>query len=119
MTDSSGHVIGNGNGYYTTDSAGTILISGLVPGATVVAKETRTKDGYVLDDTPQTVKIKANETVTLEFRDQPAGELVILKEDSLTGKPLAGVTFKVTTAAGEFVPDESGKNQQQRYLSHR
>ena len=109
VTDSSGHVIGNGNGYYTTDSAGTILISGLVPGATVVAKETRTKDGYVLDDTPQTVKIKANETVTLEFRDQPAGELVILKEDSLTGKPLAGVTFKVTTAAGEFVPDESGK----------
>ena len=29
------------------------------------------KPGYVLDDTPQTVKVKAGETVTLEFRNQP------------------------------------------------
>ena len=109
VTDSSGHVVGNSNGYYTTDSAGTILIDNLTPGDTLVVKESRAKDGYLLDDTPQTVKIKANETVSLEFLNQPAGSLVVLKRSSLTGEPLMGVTFKITTSTGEFVPDENGK----------
>lgn len=47
----------------------------------------------------QTAKIKANKVVTLEFLNQPAGSLVIVKRDSLIGKPLEGVTFKVT---GQF-----------------
>lgn len=109
VTDSDGGVIGSANGKFVTDSAGTIRIDGLTPGMTVIAKETRAKDGYLLDDAPQTAKIKANETVTLEFRNQPAGSLVIIKRDSLTGKPLQGVTFKVATSSGEFVPDENGK----------
>ena len=75
---------------------------------TVIAKETRQRPNYVLDDTPQTAKIKAGETVTLEFRNQPAGKLIVLKKDSRTGKPLEGATFKITTATGEFVPDENG-----------
>ena len=37
-----------------------------------------------------------------------AGSLVIDKRDSLTGEPLEGVTFKVTTSTGEYVPDENG-----------
>ena len=40
--------------------------------------------------------------------NQPAGKLIVLKKDSLTGKPLEGATFKITTATGEFVPDENG-----------
>ena len=44
---------------------------------TVIAKETRQRPNYVLDDTPQTAKIKAGETVTLEFRNQPAGKLIV------------------------------------------
>ena len=109
VTDSSGGVIGSSNGKYTTDSAGTVRVDGLTPGMTVITKEIRAKEGYLLDDTPQTVKIKANETVTLEFLNQPAGSLVIVKRDTLTGKPLEGVTFKVTTSTGEFVPDENGR----------
>ncbi len=38
-----------------------------------------------------------------------AGTLVIDKRDSLTGKPLQGVTFKVATSTGEFVPAENGQ----------
>lgn len=109
ITLSDGTVVGNGNGKYVTDSEGSILISGLEPGVTVVAKETRAKDGYLLDDTPQTVKVKSGETVTLEFRNQPTGGLVIVKKDSVSGKPLEGVTFKVTTSTGEFVADKDGK----------
>ena len=54
VTESDGTVVGDGNGYFTTDSAGTILIEGIEPGTTLVVKETRAKEGFLLDDTPQT-----------------------------------------------------------------
>ena len=79
VTESNGTVVGDSNGYFTTDSAGTILIEGIDPGTTLVAKETIAKEGYLLDDTPQTAEIKAGQTVTLEFRNQPKGSLVINK----------------------------------------
>ena len=108
VTDSDGAVVGNGNGKFTTDYAGSILINNLEPGKTVVAKETRTVSGYVLDDAPQTVKIKANETVTLEFRNAPKGTLIVQKIDSATGEPLTGAEFKITTADGELTADNEG-----------
>jgi len=75
-----------------------------------VVKETRTKDNtYILDDTPQTTRIKAGKTVTLEFRNQPKGNLIINKLDSVTGEPLKGVTFKITYADGSYVDAEGGK----------
>ena len=82
VTRSDGTVIGNSNGTFTTDSAGTILIHDLDPNTTVVIKEIRAKDGYLLDETPQTIKIKSGETVTAEFRNQPLGGLRIVKLDS-------------------------------------
>ena len=108
VTDSDGAVVGNSNGFYTTDFAGSILIPNLEPGKTIVAKETRTVSGYVLDDAPQTIKIKANETVSLEFRNQPKGTLIIQKIDSATGEPLTGAEFKITAANGELTPDNEG-----------
>ncbi len=108
VTDSSGTVLGNANGYYVTDSAGTILIDGIAPGTTLIAKETRAKDGYVLDDTPQTAYIKAGQTVTLEFRNAPKGGLIVQKYDSITKEPLTGAQFKITTSSGELVPDNQG-----------
>ena len=74
ITDSDGSVIGNANGKYVTDSAGTIRIDGLTPGMTVIAREVRAKDGYILDDTPQSIKIKRNSVMTLEFRNQPSSK---------------------------------------------
>jgi len=32
----------------------------------------RAKDGYILDDTPQSIEIKRNSVMTLEFRNQPS-----------------------------------------------
>ncbi len=109
VTAADGTYIGPGNGKYTTDSAGTILIHGLTPGTSVVVRETRAKNGYLLDDAPQTATIKAGSTAELEFLNQPAGTLIVEKRDSLTNEPLAGVEFKITTASGEFVPDADGK----------
>ena len=109
VTDSDGNFIGNANGKFITDSAGTFTITDIAPGTTLIIKETRAKDGYLLDDTPQTVKVKSNDMITLEFRNQPLGGLRIIKLDSVTKKPLEGVQFRITNSDGSFVADEGGK----------
>ena len=108
VTDSDGNLIGNANGKYVTDSAGTFTITDIAPGTTLIIKETRAKDGYLLDDTPQTVKVKSNEVVTVEFRNAPKGNLIIVKQDSVTKEPLEGVEFKITYADGSYVDAEGG-----------
>ena len=108
VTDSDGNLIGNSNGKFVTDSAGTFTITDIAPGTTLVIKETRAKAGYILDDTPQTVKVKSNEVVTVEFRNAPKGNLIIVKQDSVTKEPLEGVEFKVTYADGSYVDAEGG-----------
>ena len=110
VTESDGTVVGDSNGYFTTDSAGTILIEGIDPGTTLVVKETRAKDGFILDDTPQTAQIQAGQTVTLEFRNQPTGQLIIHKLSGNDKKtPLEGVQFKITYSDGSFVDADSGQ----------
>ena len=110
LTDSSGNFIGTNNGRYVTNSAGEILVEGLTPGTTVVAREVRAKPGYLLDDSPRYALIRSGETVGLEFRNAPAGNLVIVKRSrSGTHEPLEGVEFKITYADGAYVPDENGQ----------
>lgn len=108
VTTSDGAVVGTANGKFITDAQGSILISNLEPGLSVVVKETIAKDGYLLDDTPQTIKIIAGETVSLEFRNQPKGSLVVVKKDSVSRVVLKDATFKITYADGSFVPDANG-----------
>ena len=111
VTTSDGTVIGNQGGEFTTNSQGTVLISGLEPDSTVIVTEVRTKEGYILDDTPQTAKIKAGETVTLEFRNQPKkeGQLLIRKVCSVNPSvTLPGAEFKITYADGTLVGNSNG-----------
>ena len=109
VTNSDGAVVGNSNGYFTTDSAGTILVSDIMPGSTLVVKETRTRPGYILDDVPQTVKIESNETKTLEFRNQPTGSLLIRKVCSVNPSvTLANAEFKVAYSDGSLIGDSNG-----------
>ena len=108
VTDSDGNLIGNANGKFVTDSAGTFSITDIAPGTTLIIKETRAKEGYLLDDTPQTVKVKSNEVTTVEFRNQPKGNLIIVKQDSITKEPLEGVQFKIVYADGSYVDAEGG-----------
>ena len=104
VTTADGSVVGDANGKCITDSAGTFTITDIVPGTTLVVKETRARDGYLLDDAPQTATIKAGQTVTLEFRNQPQGSLIINKLSSADKKtPLEGVLFQITYSDGSFV----------------
>ena len=109
VTKSDGSVVGDANGKFVTDSTGTFLVEGVEPGTTLVIKETRAKLGYLLDDTPQTVQVKEGQTVTVEFRNQPLGNLIIHKLSSKDKTPLEGVQFKITYADGSCLPDEGGK----------
>ncbi len=95
-----GALIGDSNGIYRTDEAGEIRITGLTPGKSVVVTETRAPAGFILDTQSQTVQIKEGRTVSLTFKNQPKGAIIIQKRDSATGQPLPGAEFRVTTAAG-------------------
>lgn len=104
VTTADGTVVGDANGKYVTDSAGTFTITDIVPGTTLVVKETRARGGYLLDDASQTATVKAGQTVTLEFRNQPQGSLIINKLSSADKKtPLEGVLFQITYSDGSFV----------------
>ena len=110
ITDSHGTMLGDANGKFVTDSAGTILVSNIDPGTTIVARETRAKENYILDDVPQTATIKAGQTVSLEFRNQPKGSVTLYKFSSADRKtPLEGVGFKITYADGKVVDNIGGK----------
>ena len=108
VTDTNGNYIGNANGKFVTDSTGTFIVACVAPDTALVIKEVRAKEGYILDDTPQTAKVKSNEIVTVEFRNQPKGSLIVVKQDSVTKAPLEGVQFKIVYANGSYVDAEDG-----------
>lgn len=95
-----GTLIGDSNGIYRTDENGEIRIEGLKPGKSVVVTETAAPPGYLIDTQSQTIQIKEGRTVSLTFKNQPKGSLIIQKRDRATGQPLPGAEFRVTTAAG-------------------
>lgn len=110
VTTSDGAVVGDNNGKFVTDSAGSFLVENVAPGTSLVVKETRAKPGYLLDDVPQTVQVKAGQTVTLEFRNKPLGNLVIEKwgRNGTKTVPLEGVKFEIKYADGRYVDDGGG-----------
>ena len=109
VTDAEGRAIGTNNGRYTSDRNGLVTITGLQPGQTLVISEEKAPAGYVRDTTPKTIVIKAGTPNSVIFENAPVGCLIINKLSTDRKTPLKGVTFKITTATGEFVPDENGK----------
>ncbi len=100
ITYADGTLIGDNNGIFRTDENGEILVEGLSPGKSVVVTEIQAPPGFIIDTQSQTIQIKEGRTVSLTFKNQPKGELIIQKRDSATGQPLAGAEFRVTTAVG-------------------
>lgn len=111
VTESDGTLVGDANGKFVTDSAGSFLVENVAPGTTLVVKEVRAKAGYLLDDTPQTATIQTGQTVSLEFRNQPLGNLIVEKlgRDGNKTTPLEGVKFEIKYANGQYVDTAGGK----------
>ena len=100
VTYADGTFIGDGNGIYITDENGEIRIEGLKPGKSVIVTEVKAPPGFIIDSQSQAIQIKEGRAVSLTFKNQPKGAIIIQKRDSATGKPLPGAEFRVTTAAG-------------------
>ena len=102
---SGGTVIGE----YITSANGTIVINRLKAG-TYVIEEIKAPAGYIISDAPETVYISGAEqdVVTVTFENKKDGGLIIRKLDSVTGEPLAGAEFTVTTSDGKFVGTDGG-----------
>ena len=102
VTKDDGSVAGNANGRYRTDRNGTIHIYGL-PTDTYVVTEIEAPDGYTLDSTPQTIKLKSGETHELTFYNESIGGIRITKLDEETRQPIRNVEFEVEYMNGRRV----------------
>ena len=100
ITYADGTLIGDSNGIYRTDENGEIRIPGLKPGKSIIAAEVKAPPGFIVDTQSQTIQIKEGRTVTLTFKNQPPGKLIVQKRDSISGQPLPGAQFRITTAGG-------------------
>ena len=65
ITTDDGTVVGNANGRYTTDRNGQIHLTGLATD-TYIVTEVTAPEGYSLDTTPQTIKLKSGETQQIQ-----------------------------------------------------
>ncbi len=107
ITYADGGAVGPDDGIYFTDKSGDITLTGLEPGMTVIAREVKTLDGFVLDGTPQDIQIKGG-VQQLTFWNKRAGTLVIEKKDSVSGAFISGAQFQLTYANGGFVDNNNG-----------
>jgi uncharacterized surface anchored protein len=109
VTYSSGEIIGPNGGEYVTDASGLIQIDeDLTVGATVVVREIKAPEGYILDTTEKSIKIRENTTHELTFYNTKKGGLLLLKKDFSDLSPIAGVDLLVTMADGSVVGESNG-----------
>ena len=108
VVDGAGAAVGPDDGVYYTDKAGEIVLEGIEPGTTVIAREIKTVEGYVLDGTPQDIKIVGGRVQQLTFWNKRAGTLVIQKKDSVSGALISGAQFQLTYASGGYVDNDNG-----------
>ena len=102
VTTSKGEVVGNSNGLFTSDSNGSITITGLEKGSYII-EEIKAPDGYVLEEQSCAIAIDYGKTYTVEFTNKKMTSLVIKKVDDVTGAPLVGAKFFVEKQNGEHV----------------
>ena len=107
VTDGSGKPIGAGE--YVTDENGSVIVTDIAPGATVIAREIRTASGYVLNNSPQSLVVASGRNNTLTFYDVPTTTLTIKKYIQGTeNEPLSDVAFKVVDGSGMTVGPDDG-----------
>ena len=85
-----------------TDENGTITLTGL-PDCSLIITEIKAPTGYILQDTPKTIEVKAGQSYELTFTNKKAYGLQIRKVVKGTGEALAGAKFKVEKVSGERI----------------
>jgi len=109
VVNSSGAVVGTANGLFRTNAQGEILIPNLPPGSYVIT-EVSAPSGFILDSTPQTIRVNATGQIyRLEFTNRPVGGLTLEKVDD-NGRPLAGAEFELRRPDGSLVGRQTTNN---------
>lgn len=85
-----------------TDENGIITLTGL-PDCTLIVTEIEAPPGYIIQDMPKTIEVKAGGKYELPFINKKAYGLQIRKVIKGTELPLDGCTFTVEKANGEMV----------------
>jgi uncharacterized surface anchored protein len=86
----------------TTNNGGLAVVEVLAPGSYQII-ETRAPIGHDIIEPSRAIEIVAGETRVERFVNPRLPTFVIQKIDGVTGTPLQGVVFEVTTLAGEHV----------------
>ena len=85
-----------------TDVNGVITLTG-IEDCTLIVTEIEAPDGYILQDMPKTIEVKAGGNYEMTFTNKRAYGLQICKVIKGTNQPLDGCTFTVEKANGEMV----------------
>lgn len=85
-----------------SDADGIVHLAELDTG-TYIISETIAPSGYVIDETPKTVELRADQTYEVVFSNSRSYGLQIRKIIKGTNKPLSGCVFKVAKANGEII----------------
>ena len=85
-----------------SDADGIVHLAELDTG-TYIITETIAPSGYVIDETPKTVELRADQTYEVVFSNSRSYGLQIRKIIKGTNKPLSGCVFRVAKANGEII----------------
>ena len=102
---------GKSIGYFTTGSDGKFTIS-YADSGTYTFREYHTLAGYVLNKEPITIEHTTDGNVDLVVDNTVQKKFEVVKVDSQTKQPLAGVQFKIwrdSVLLGDYTTDENGK----------
>lgn len=97
VTKQNGELVGE----YTTGKDG--LISIVAEPSWYVVSEKKAPNGFILDETPKTVEVKAAAPTVATFTNKPFSGLQIIKTDSATRQPIQNVEFAVAKINGERI----------------
>ena len=102
---------GKSIGYFTTGADGKFTIP-YADSGTYTFKEYHTLAGYVLNKEPITIEHTTDGNVDIIVDNTEQKKFEVVKIDSQTKQPLAGVQFKIwrdATLLGDYTTDENGK----------
>lgn len=102
---------GKSIGYFTTGADGKFTIS-YADSGTYTFREYHTLAGYVLNKEPITIEHTTDGNVDIIVDNTEQKKFEVVKIDSQTKQPLAGVQFKIwrdATLLGDYTTDENGK----------
>ena len=109
VTNAHGQVVGTGNGIFTTNNQGQILIPNLPPAGYVIEQITP-PTGYRLGNIQiQTIFVNATGNIyNVDFLNIPPNALTVTLRDTEDLQPLPGGIFRVTESGGALVGTNNG-----------